>query len=140
MSYYQKKLYPFIEELIRSHNLDVTNSDGYHLSVDDLELCEQYQFAGHLIEHYKRDLDSFYDNSSQDEIVKALVNVLANDSTEMKLNFAEIVMWEVVDYYKPTMQTMIDEAIGWVEQEDREDAGYVSRQDRNNGETYWVKA
>lgn len=134
-SYYSKVLYPFVKNLIL-YNFKSTR-DGYQLHVDDLDEHDQYMFAMHLIEESDRDLSSIYENEKYDDIVCSLFQLLKKDDTDHKLDFAETVRDKIVSYYKPKMQTMIDDIIGWVEKEDYEEREFVHRQHRDNGEYYW---
>lgn len=138
MSYYSKKLYPFIEELIRNHNIDSGRSI-YDLSVNDLELKEQYEFVRHIIINSKDELSCLLDNEDYSDIYEALLTLLFNANTESKIEFSEIIMEKVVNFYKDKMQSMIDDVIGWVQQEDMEDAGYINIKHKDNGESRWVR-
>lgn len=139
MSYYSKVLYPFVEKTIRIHN-EPCRKSGYCLSVDELELSEQYEFTSHMIEYHKRDLNSIYDNDHHDDIVSSLLSALRSNSKDDKLNFSEFVMDKVFEFYKPRMQEIIDQAIGWVQQEDYDEIGYKPSHHKDNGETYWLPA
>ena len=139
MSYYSKTLYPFIEKLIRLHNEDRTNQ-FYQLSVDDLDLFEQYEFASHLIEYYKRDLNCIYDNDYHDCITSSLITLLKHDSQDNKVSFSELVMEKVVKFYKPFMQELIEDIIGNVESEDYQENGFHRSYYKDNGESFWSKA
>lgn len=136
MSYYSKKLYPFVENLIRENYIH--DGDRYILDVDSLDDSDQHLFAMHLIENGDRDLVSIYENNKHDDIVSSLVKLLTLGGTDEKLDFAETVRDRIVFYYKPMMQKLIDDIIGWVEQEDYMDSGYRPRQHKDNGETYWI--
>lgn len=129
--YYSKVLYPFIDDLIRS------NHKHYYLSVDDLSERDQFRFSMHLIEHADRDLFSIYENENYDDIVSSLIQLLKNDDTESKLDFAETIQEKIISYYKPKMQKMIDDVIGIIEQDDYADKGFIRRHHKDNGEQYW---
>lgn len=138
MSYYSQKLYPFVEKLIRNHNAD-SGKSFYELSVDELELEEQYHFARHLMIHQKDGLESLYENEDYLQLSEALLTLLFNSNSESKIEFSETILEKVVSFYKDKMQSMIDEAIGWVQQEDMGEAGYSSSKDKVNGETIWLR-
>lgn len=116
MSYYSLHLYPFVSSLIRDHKK--IPSIGYQLQVDDLCESEKRDFARHLIEYDKRDLYSLYENKNYDVVISKLLTLLDKYNQHNQIDFSESVCDAIVDYYKPTMQKMIDEIIGSVELED----------------------
>jgi len=136
MSYYQKVLFPFVEELILSHK----DENRYSLSINDLSLGELYEFAGHLIEHYKIDLDSFYECMSSNNVMDSLIKSLKRDDIENKINFTEILMWEVVRFYEKTMQSIIDEVTEILQSNEYEDYQLRPSYHKDNGEIFWHKA
>lgn len=137
MTYYSKVLYPFVEKLVRENK--TTSSIGYTLNVCDLDECDQYLFAMHLIENDDRYLTCITENNNYDSIIQTLFKLLKKDSTDEKLDFAEKIREEIICYYKQTMQKMIDDIIGWVEQEDFIGMGYINRHHVDNGERYWSR-
>ncbi len=138
MSYYSKTIYPFVEKLIRSHNQDA-GVELYELSVSDLELDEQHEFARHLMVQDGENLSCIYDNESHSSIYESLLNLLQHGDAESKIDFSDLISEKLVEFYTPKMQSIIDDAIGWVEQEDMEEAGYSSSKDKVNGETIWLR-
>jgi hypothetical protein len=138
MSYYSTKLYPFVEELIRSHNED-SGKKIYELSVDDLDSFEQEQFARHLIIHNEMEPNFLWDMDGVEDIVSETLALLTNESVDDQINFADLFKSKVVEFYKKRMQAMIDDVIGWVEQEDMEEMGYSRSGHIDNGESYWVR-
>src|SRR5690348_7205948 len=136
MSYYKKVLFPFIEELILSHK----QGNNYDLSVNDLSLGESYEFAGHLLEHYNRDLDSFFECISDRNVMDSLIKCLKMDDMENKFNFTETIMWELVRFYKNTMQDMIDNVSQILRQNHYEEYQLRPSYHKDNGEVFWHKA
>lgn len=138
MSYYSQKLYPFVEKLIRDSNLD-SGRDIYELSVDDIELKDQYSFARHIIISNKDELSSIQDNDDYSDIYESLLTLLFNTNTDSKIEFSELVIEKVVNFYRDKMQSIIDDVIGWVQQEDMEDSGYKNTKHSDNGEPLWTR-
>ena len=138
MSYYSQKLYPFVETLIRNHNID-SGKEIYDLSVNDLELKEQYDFVRHLIINNKDELSCINDNDDYSDIYEALLTLLFNANSDSKIEFSELVIEKVVNFYRDKMQSIIDDVIGWVQQEDMEEAGYSNFKHKDNGESRWIR-
>ena len=137
-NYYKNVLYPFVENLIRD-NKKITSSGEYELSVNDLLDHDLYLFAMHLLEHHDRDLYSIYENEQYDDIVKSLFDLLKSGDVDSKIEFADKIRHNIVEYYKPKMQKMIDNAIGWVEQEDYLISVVDKVIHKDNGEIEWIK-
>lgn len=134
-NYYSTVIYPFVERLIRDNQKP---NSLYELKVDSLDEIDQQTFAMHLVEYDGRDLHSIYENERYDDIVSCLFSMLKKDDMDTKLDFAEMVRDKIISHYKEKMQEMIDEIIGWVEQEDKTTEGCTRRQHKDNGETYWA--
>ena len=138
MSYYSKTIYPYIERIIRDHNYD-SGKWLYNLSFDDLEMDEQQELAKMMMQHHGQNLISIYDNDDYELIAQSLINMLGNPDMDNRLCFSEIVMDRVIKFYQPEIQGIIDDVIGWVEQEDREEFGFRRSSHKDNGETLWIK-
>jgi hypothetical protein len=136
MTYYTKKLSSFVEDLI-SDNKKRDSFGEIYLKVDDLDELDQYRFAKNLIENDDRDMFSIYENDDYDNIISSLIKMLNAPTIDNKLDFAEVVRDKIVEYYKPKMQTIINEFIGVLEYEKRIDQGFSPRQHKDNGEQYW---
>lgn len=135
-NFYEKILYPFVENLIRENANN--RPCGYSLNADDLSEEDQHQFATYLIQYEGQSLECIYENNSHDDIVSSLFTMLKENDVDHKLDFADLIRDKVISYYKKSMQQMIDDILPWVEQEDYSDRGYVRAQHSDNGEMFWV--
>jgi hypothetical protein len=104
-----RQLYSFIDDLISSYGHE--DRDGMDLSVNNLSDHIKEKFVARLLEEDDRDLYSIYENKKYDDIVIALLNMLKNDCLDTRNDFAESVRNNMVAYYEPKMQQLIDEQI-----------------------------
>lgn len=134
MDYRTRVVLPFVKKLIRE-NYKFT-PDGFQLNVDDLDDQDLREFAMYLLEYDDRDLHSIYENDKYDNIISTLIKMLKKDDTDNKLDFAEMVRDKIVDYYKPKMQELINDYIGFVEEDYFYEHGATKNFKRDN-DSYW---
>lgn len=131
-----QRLVNHIDSVIRN---DATRtSEGYSLDFQGLPDHEQHEIVALFIDSDDRDLFSLYENEKHDDIVATLLTMLKKGDREAAEDFSDCVRNNLVKYYTKRAQEMIDDRLGWVEQEDQWEAGYTKRQDRNTGEYHWA--
>ena len=132
-----QRLVNHIDSIIREEAKQT--SEGYYLEFEELPELEQQEIVALFLEYDDRDMFSIYENEKSDDIVSSLLTMLKNGTREASEDFAECVRSNVVKYYSKRAQEMIDDRLGWVEQEDDWERGYVKRQDRNTGEYHLAR-
>lgn len=137
MSYYSKVLYPFLIDLISDYDNLVDHDGHFNLSVDDLSTYHLRQFSAHLVELNNRDLNAISENNCLDDISISVIKMLKKNNKENCMDFAELVQEKIIEYYKPSMQSLIDEVIYNLEQDFHYENGSTLHHRKDNGESYW---
>ncbi len=132
--FYFKKLVPFADEIIRN-NLKFT-SYGYEFDYHSLDDSDKQELAAMFLEYDDRDIYSIYENENLDDIVSKLILMLRKDSTDNKLEFAEVVSKNLVKHYEKPMISLLIERLSYIEDDNYAESGYVKRFHKDNGEMY----
>lgn len=136
-----QRLNSYIDDLI----LDKAKrkSDGYYLSIDDLDDDEQGEFAALLLECDDRDTtDCFHEDDKyavDDNITCALFNLLKNDSKDNREDLATLIRNNTIKIYAKRMESLLDEHCNDIFVSEMNDAGYSAYHHNDNDEIYWSR-
>jgi hypothetical protein len=137
----KQRLHSYVDELI----LDKAKrgSDGYYLSLDNLDDDEQGQLAVLLLEVDDRDTtDCFHEDDKytiDDNITCALLNLLKNDSTDNREDLATLIRNNTIKKYSKRMESLLDEHCNDMFVSEMNDAGYSAYHHNDNDEIYWSR-
>lgn len=137
MTYYQKVLYPFARQLVLENKKDT--SEGYQIDIDDVNESDLQCLASYFFEYDGRDLISVYENKKYDQISSSLIKLLQNDNKETKLDFSENIVSCITEYYKPIINTLLQEICVDAYHDDMWESGLTKRYHQDNNESYWVR-
>ena len=118
-------------------NYYTISSLGYELSLDDI--CDQdlNEFVLNYWEHDNRDLTFLTDSDKTDDILSNIVLAMKKDSKENQLNLSQSIMDSLLNYYRKSLQELIDKTLFDIEYNERLEAGHRRKQHSDNGEFYW---
>lgn len=139
---HQQRLNSYIDDLI----LDKAKrkSDGYYLSIDNLDDDELGQLAYLLLECDDRDTtECFYEAdqfSIDDNITCALLNLLKEDSDENREELASLIRHNTIKKYSKRIESLLDEHCNDMYVSEMNDAGYSAYHHNDNDELYWSRA
>lgn len=110
MTPYNKLIHRIDDLILDKASFD---SDGYSLSVHDIDEHELGNIAADFLEYDDRDTtECFYQAdkySKDDDITCSLLSFLKSDTKETKQNFADTIRKNTIKKYLPRMQELIDE-------------------------------
>jgi hypothetical protein len=115
MSFYQQ-LINEIDSLILNKGRCL--ADGYHLSFDELDECEQAELVVLQLEDDDRDTSDCFQQADRyakdDSITSALIRMLKNINPTTQEDFANEVIKQSINRYRKTLSELIAERCGWV--------------------------
>ncbi len=137
---HKRNLYCYAESLVSDYAKH--NGDTYQLFLCDLPQDEQGELARLYLETIDRELTECVhgqDFSSDNEYTCALLELLKEDSIENRERFAEITRKNVITYYEPTLQIILDEACNDHLYSTHEGHSLYPRKHQSNGQVYWSR-
>lgn len=99
-----KKLISFVDEVVDSK---AKFEDGfYQLPLHALSQEELSEFAALLAEYQDRDIGDVF---AEDEVISSLIMMMAKNTAESHMDFAEATQTSMIKYFEKTMERMLDE-------------------------------
>jgi len=134
----ERALYTLIEDLVSQYAK--YRDDEFSLSIDRLSVSDQNEILRLYIDLTGRELTECVngdDFSFDNEYNSSLLAMLANDCTFTRERFAEVTRKNILTYYKPQLQKMLDDQCDMHLNNMHENRGYCMRQDREYGDFSW---
>lgn len=104
------QLRSFLEDVVLDNR--ILGWDGvYYLSVEQLSWNDKSKFLIYLLNEDDQGLYCLTENNGIEEILTAFRQVIRNPDVDNKLNFSDVAIDKVYEYYHPKMQMMIDDAV-----------------------------
>lgn len=120
------------------------SSYGYSLDIHQIPKDELGELVALFLEAADRDvIDCFYTNSNDsanDDITCALLDMLKSNSNDNREKFAELVFENALNRYQHIIQDLIDECCQEKSNQENRLHGLTSYQDEQTGEYLWAKA
>jgi hypothetical protein len=101
--YYLREIKPFLANITSNYWISKNN----YIAVDDLSDKETEEFAMHLFNFYRGEIDFIYDT----DYVKEISYLMIDDTTLTKIDFANYFKKSLINYYRKNMQEILDEYI-----------------------------
>jgi len=134
----ERALHTFVEDLVSQYAK--YKNDEFTLSIDKLSTSDQNDLLRLYIDLTGRELTECVngdDFSFDNEYNSSLLAMLANDCTFTRERFAEVTRKNILTYYKPQLQKLLDDQCEMHLHNMHEDRGYCRRQDREYGDFHW---
>lgn len=137
---HKRNLNEYAEEL--AYNYGRADGDNYFLSFYHLPEEEQNELAHLYMEATERDTSECVhgdDFSINNNYTCALLALLKEDCQETRDTFADVTRKNILTYYTPALQLILDEACNELHCNMMNEQGYSSRQDLESGDVIWGK-
>ncbi len=136
----ERALYTFVEDLVNQYAK--YRDDEFSLSLSGLSTSDQNELLRLYIDLTGRELTECVngdDFSFDNEYNCSLFAMLKNDCTFTRERFAETTRKNILIYYTPQLQKLIDDTCDQHLHNMHEESGYCMHQDEEYGDFYWGK-
>ena len=134
----QRRLEDYAQELVSNYGEFINNQ--YELNLEKISSPYQLELVKLYIETIDREIDwACYgkDQSINSSFLCAMLDMLENPNPTTQANFAHVTACNLIDYYKESLQHVLDTACHDLHCNEMNNNNYYQDQDLQNGEYIW---